>query len=299
MDCEAVIEVPEPRSVCEVRLDDSTVTVVRQHGNPEGPRLVLSHGNGLAIDLYYPFWSGLAEEFELLIWDLRNHGWNATGRRDDHNIPTLVHDHDLILEAVARRYGNKPTTGVFHSVSALISLMSSTDLLSARVLFDPPLCKPGGGEAEFDKAVERTADMIRRRGDRFRSEAEFADLLRYLSGFTRVVPGVRLLMAQTTLRRCAEGAHYELRCPREYEAQIVEYVRSYAPLMDLGAVAAPTKVIGADPTLPYAYMPTFDLSQILDIDYDFLPEASHLLQLEKPADCAALLRGFLDSEGLR
>ena len=60
MTSETVWEVPEPLSVCEVHLDDRTITTVRRHGNPAGPRLVLSHGNGLAIDLYYPFWSLLA-----------------------------------------------------------------------------------------------------------------------------------------------------------------------------------------------------------------------------------------------
>ena len=64
----AVWEIPEPVSECEIRLDDHSVTMVRQHGNPAGPRLVLSHGNGLAIDLYLPFWSLLADDFELMAW---------------------------------------------------------------------------------------------------------------------------------------------------------------------------------------------------------------------------------------
>ena len=35
---------------------DGGVVTLRRHGNPNGPRLVLSHGNGLAVGLYYPFW---------------------------------------------------------------------------------------------------------------------------------------------------------------------------------------------------------------------------------------------------
>ena len=299
MDSEAVIKVPEPRSACEVRLDDGTVTVVRQHGNPEGPRLVLSHGNGLAIDLYYPFWSRLADEFELLVYDLRNHGRNAVGPLAGHGIPALVRDHDAVLEAIGRRYGAKPATGVFHSISALITLMSPTRLLAARVLFDPPLFRPGRDAAEFDAAARRAAALTRRRADRFGSEEEFADLLRYLPGFVGVAPGVRLLMARTTLRRSAGGPGHELRCPREHEARIMEQVRSHVPRVDPGTVPRRTRVIGADPALPWTFMPSFDLSGIRGLDYDFLPGASHLLQLESPAECAALLRGFLESEGLR
>ena len=72
-------QVPEPLSTHDVRVDDDTVITLRRHGNPAGPRLVLSHGNGLAIDLYNPFWSLLADDFDLIVHDLRNHGWNPLG----------------------------------------------------------------------------------------------------------------------------------------------------------------------------------------------------------------------------
>lgn len=117
MNSESVWSVPEPLSVCEVGIGDGTTTVVRRHGNPDaGLRLVLCHGNGLAIDLYYPFWSLLADDFDLMVYDLRNHGWNRVGLRREHNIPTLIHDHDLILETIDRHYGSKPTVGIYHSL---------------------------------------------------------------------------------------------------------------------------------------------------------------------------------------
>ena len=68
---ETLWEIPEPISTHEVRMDDGAVITLRRHGNPVGPRLVLSHGNGLAIDLYYPFWSLLTGEFDLIVYDLR------------------------------------------------------------------------------------------------------------------------------------------------------------------------------------------------------------------------------------
>lgn len=86
---EPVWEIPEPHSIREVWIDDDTFSVLRRHGNPDGPRLVLSHGNGLAIDLYYPFWTLLIDEFDLFVFDLRNHGWNRVGDLQKHSIPTL------------------------------------------------------------------------------------------------------------------------------------------------------------------------------------------------------------------
>ena len=289
--------IPEPLATFDVRLDDSTVTTVRRHGNPSGPRLVLTHGNGLAVDLYYPFWSLLAEDFDLMVYDLRNHGWNEVGVQRDHNIPTLIFDHDILLDAIVREFGEKTTVGVFHSLSTLVALLSFNNAYSALILFDPPLCKPAASELEFIEAAERTAAMTRRRTERFKSEEQYAEVLAIVPGFANVVPGVRDLMARTTLRESADG--YELRCPREYEAQIAEYVRSFSPLLDLSTLTCPTKVIGADPTLPYAYLPTFDLSHASAVDYDFVPQASHFLQLEQPAHCASMAREYLASRDIR
>ena len=151
---EVVWALPEPVSVHEVQVDAGTRVFLRRHGNPDGPRLVLSHGNGLAIDLYYPFWSLLAGDFDLVVYDLRSHGWNDVSALERHNVPTLVSDHDSILDAVDRHYGEKPQVGVFHSVAALVSLLSPIrgGRYSALVLFDPPLCKPGRSHREFEAA---------------------------------------------------------------------------------------------------------------------------------------------------
>ena len=291
---EAVWEMPEPLSVCDVRLDNHTVTTLRRHGNASGPRLVLSHANGLAIDLYYPFWSLLADKCELIVYDLRNHGWNSVGAARDHNIPTLLHDHDIILERIDRVYGNEPTVGIFHSLSAIVPLLSFTEPYSALVLFDPPLSKPGASQVQLIAAAEQAAKRIRLRGQRFKTREEFADLLRYSPAFARVPPGVRRLMARTTLRPAAGGEEYELRCPREYEAQLMEYARSFFPLVDLKLLSCPAKIVGADPTLPYSYLPSLDFSDMVEVDYDFIPEATHLLQLERPEECAAAVFEFLN-----
>ena len=288
-------EVPEPLSVREVRVDENTHVVLRRHGNPSGPRLVLSHGNGLAIDLYYPFWSLLTDDFDLIVYDLRNHGWNAISPLEDHNVPTLVRDHDRILEAIDRHFGTKPKAAVFHSVSALTALLSPAkgSGFSALVLFDPPLCRPGTSYEEFDAAAMRTAAMTRRRTELFQSTDQFADLLSFVPTFYRSVPGTFDLAARTTLQKRKQGDGYELRCPREYEAQIVDYASAFAVLVDFDEFQCPIKVVGADPTLPYSYLPTFDLSHVLTVDYDFLPETTHFLQLEQPQACVELVREFL------
>ena len=294
----SVWEVPEPLSTLEVPVDGATNITLRRHGNPAGPRLVLSHGNGLAIDFYYPFWSLLTEEFDLIVYDLRNHGWNTVGPINNHNVAVLSRDQDRVLAAIDSHYGKKAQAGVFHSVAALATLISPSNgsKFSALVLFDPPLCKPGASYEEFDAAATRTASVARRRTEQFKTREVFAELLQFSPTFKHAVPGVFDLLAETTLRERGDEQGYELRCPREYEARIIEYASAFAVSVDFGKLLCPTKVIGADPTLPYSYLPTLDLSDILEVDYDFLPDTTHFLQLEKPEECVATMRDFLNQQ---
>ena len=289
-------EIPEPLSTYDLRVDDDTVITLRRHGNPTGPRLVLNHGNGLAVDLYYPFWSLLTDDFDLIVHDLRNHGWNPLGPLARHTLPALVQDHDKVLRAIDQVYGEKPKVGVYHSISALAALLSpgKGGDLAGRVLFDPPVCKPGRGLQQFEEATTRLAKLTRHRTPRFRSREELASVLPLLPHFQHVVPGVPELFARTTLREGADGHGYELRCPREYEAQIIQYAGAFAVLVDFGSLASPTKVIGADPTLPYSYLPTLDPSEVFAVGYDFLPDATHFLLLEQPEECVRVMREFLE-----
>ena len=290
-------EIPKPHDVRTARMDDGTNIVIRRHGNPGGPRLVLCHGNGLAADLYYPFWSLLTGECDLFVYDLRNHGWNEVTAIGNHNVPSLVRDHDLIMEAIDRYFGDKPKVGAFHSVSALISLLSPTrgSAFAGRILYDAPLCRPGQTSVQMEAATARNAASARRRKERFATREEFSHRLQSVPAFSRVVPGVLDLMARTTLRKGPGHHHYELRCPREYEARLAEYGEVYSGMVDLGKLASPTKVLGADPSIPFSYLPSLDLSDMVTVDYDFIPDSTHLLQLEQPEACAEAVRGFLET----
>ena len=292
---DTVWEIPKPLAILEVPVDDGTIIILRRHGNPSGPRLVLCHGSGLAVDLYYPFWSLLTADFDLMIYDLRSHGWNDLGTLEDHHIPAFVRDHDRILEAIESRYGIKPTVGVFHSISAVASLLSPTkgSKYSALILFDPPLCRAGSSYEERSMSARRTADMLRRRQYRFKSRDELEELHRFLPVFRRAVPGVLELVARTTLRESKNGEGYELRCPPEYEAKIFNSAPDFALSVDLLTLQCPAKIVGSDPVLSLSHLPRFDFSEIANVSYDFLPETTHFLQLEKPKECVVAMRDFL------
>ena len=108
-------EIPEPLATAEVAITGGAISILRRHGNPDGPRLVLCHSNGLATDLYYPFWSLLADRFDIVLYDLRNHGWNPLSDIRMHNIATFVSDNESIFQGIDQHFGEKPKIGVFHS----------------------------------------------------------------------------------------------------------------------------------------------------------------------------------------
>ena len=76
-----IFRVPEPSESFDAEMADGAIVRVRRHGNPDGPRLVMAHGNGFAIDAYYPFWRLLTERYDLAIYDQRNHGRKPAARR--------------------------------------------------------------------------------------------------------------------------------------------------------------------------------------------------------------------------
>ena len=217
--------IPQPLAVCEVRMPDGAVIFLRQHGNPLGPRLVLSHCNGFSADTYYPYWSLLTDRFDLILYDFRNHGWNPVGPRSAHNIETFVQDNRVIAKAMARHFGKKPMIGVFHSMSAVTAILqlAESDEFAALVVFDPSTCPHGRESQDFKKMARVMASKARQRQDRFDSPYELREQLLRARVYERPQPGVADLIARTTLRRVADGpAAYTLCCPREYEANIYD-----------------------------------------------------------------------------
>ena len=104
-------ELPRPSATVEARLDGGIPAPVRRYGNPEGFRLLMSHGNGLAIDLYYPFWSLFLDDFDVIVFDLRNHGANPLGDLAQHTVPNLCRDLEVIGQTVDRALGVRPVPG--------------------------------------------------------------------------------------------------------------------------------------------------------------------------------------------
>ena len=109
-------EIPIPSMTFDIVLDDGARIRMRRHGNPDGVRLLLTHGNGFAADAYYPYWQHLLPNFDLLVFDFRNHGQNVPVEPSNHNYVQFSQDLERVVLSRALKwhldrrilcYGNK------------------------------------------------------------------------------------------------------------------------------------------------------------------------------------------------
>ena len=138
--------VPTPHLAFDVPLADGAAIRVRQHGNRAARvRLFLSHGNGFAADGYLPFWSRLLDDFELLVFDFRNHGHNAPSDPAHHTYAQMARDLERVHQDATARLGRKTHVGAFHSMSGRAAMKHAIEIgwrWDALVLFDPPNMPP-------------------------------------------------------------------------------------------------------------------------------------------------------------
>ncbi len=188
---------------------------------------MLCHGNGLAIDAYLPFWNLLRDRYDLILFDVRNHGENPLHGGAGHDMAHFVVDLEKMLSEVEREFGDKPIAGVFHSLSGLIAIRHALEhphRWRALVLFDPPIYPRDGhplrDAQQGDK--DQLAVRARKRTERYPTPHDFAQQLASRPVFSRWRPEAYELMARATLRDDPASGEWILACPRELEARVFE-----------------------------------------------------------------------------
>jgi pimeloyl-ACP methyl ester carboxylesterase len=299
--------VPVPSETFDIDLEDGAKIRMRRHGNPAGVRLMVTHGNGFAADAYLPFWQLFMANYDLLVFDFRNHGSNVPVEPPNHTYGQLARDLERVIAGVNARLGPKTTVGIFHSMSGRTAMKHAIEIgwhWDALVLFDPPNVPPVdhpryGAMEVFEKRLTEWA-LARRRS--FASVDELTDEYLQSRATRNWVPGAHALMARAVLRQSPDGNGYALTCAPENEAAIYAEALSLNLWPHAAEFGGPVKLIGADPEMKGG-PPTGSTNQALGMeggyDYDFVPGTGHLLQIEKPAECAELVEDFLVKCGIR
>lgn len=298
--------VPEPAQALDVVMADRAVIRLRRYGNLDAPvRLVLSHGNGLAIDGYYPFWARLCNRHELVVFDFRNHGRNPPHGPQGHDWPTFLKDLEQVWQAMQEWLGRKVTVGVFHSLSAITALEHALRgrRWDALVVYDPPIFPRAGHPLQSAQRANMAelAARSRARRERYRNPEELARLLAGRAEFRRWGRQAYQLMARATLRPSDNGAGWMLACPRELEAQIFESNVDPTLWPRLASISVPLRIVGSDPQCKESHPAASICRAVCDelgIDYTMIPDTTHFLQVERPSECVAALESFLEKHRL-
>src|SRR5262249_52682441 len=155
--------------------------------------------------------------------------------------------------------------------------------------------------AAMEAFEQRLIEFARNRRRKFPAVEDLVREYRQSRATQRWVDGTHELMARSVLRESPDGDGFALVCAPENEAAIY----GQAMTLNLWPMAkefgGPVKLIGADPDAKGAPA-TAAANRALGIeggyDYDFVEGTGHLLQIERPDECARLTREFLAKHGL-
>jgi pimeloyl-ACP methyl ester carboxylesterase len=299
-------ELPAPSDVFEVALEDGAKLRMRRHGDPKGIRVMLSHGNGFAADAYFPYWRHFLDEYDLIVFDFRNHGQNIPVEPSNHTYPQLARDLERAIQDVGSRYGQKQTIGIFHSMSARTAMKHAIEVAwrwDALLLFDPPDVPPVGHPqyASMEVFENRLTDFANKRRRKFASIDELTQEYLQSRATRNWVPGEHELMARSVLRKNPAGEGYVLVCAPENEASIYQQAMTLNLWPTAKEFGGPVKLIGADPTAkgtPASAVANQALGIEGGYDYSYVEGTGHLLQIERPEECFRITREFLAKHGL-
>jgi pimeloyl-ACP methyl ester carboxylesterase len=267
---------------------------------------MLSHGNGFAIDGYSNFWSRFLSDFDVVVFDMRSHGRNPRAEPPNHDYAHMVPDLDAVCRAVTDEFGEKPTAGLFHSMSAqaaMLQALAGRGEFATLILFDPPNVPPPGHpvRGKMEDYEHKLARWARQRRTHFDDPSELAQEYASTRSGQRWAAGAAEQMARAVLQPDPAGP-WRLACPTELEASMYLQVIPLGLWPKRSDFAMPVKLIGADPDKPFPAATALSnraLAAEGGFDYVAIPDTTHLLQLEEPAACAEAALKFLSLVGFR
>ena len=302
------LEISAPRETLELVMGDGATIRVRFHGKSDGPRIFLGNGNGFAADGYYPFWKLFLENFELVIFDFRNHGQNPTAISGlpAHNYAQMTLDLDRVFRAVNSRFGVKTNIGIFHSMSGRTAMKHACELgfkWDALILFDPPNVPPKGHPEyeRMDLFEQRLFNWAMERPNRFKDPDELAQHYKDTRAHSTWVEGAHELMARSVLRQDEEVGDWTLSCPRDFEASIYIQAMTLNLWPTATEIGGPVKLFGCDPEAKGAPGPAFankSLAEDGGYVYQTVAGTGHLMQIQKPEECRDGVLEFLEEKGI-
>jgi pimeloyl-ACP methyl ester carboxylesterase len=264
------------------------------------------HGNGFCAGTYAPFLRQLADDLHIVASDVRGHGGSAEFRFDAPIRHWEIFARDL--GAVVERTLDPPVIGMGHSLGAVTTLIAAAaapHLFSALVLIDPVLLplrllwglrllRLFGMQGRVPRAI-----LARRRRRVFKGKAEALRL--FLAGrgiFKRWSPEFVEAYLECGLLEKDERTAV-LKCDPEIEAQIFESVP-----VDIwnyfGKITCPVLALRGELSDVFLPAAAERLKKCFPgVEVAVISGTGHFPPMEKPLECAELIRDFLCRRSLR
>ena len=247
--------VPPPSARADLTMKDGAVIRLRRYGKPGATRIVLGHGNGLAINAYAPFWLPLAETYDLVAFDMRNHGENPLHTQEGHVWENFFSDIEEVFQGIRAHFGPARTVAAMHSLSSMATLehaWRNRGRWDAVCVFDPPMSPPAGHPLMATQAAdsEKLSSRAARRQAIFDTPDDLAAQYRR-PAFGHWQPEQADLLARHTSRRMPDG-RWTLCCPPAFEAYRVRQQEGSDAVQSHGEIGVPLRIIAGDPASPYA-----------------------------------------------
>lgn len=240
-------------NIIRIELAFDGESLVRHYVNPDRPRLLFCHGTGLASDCFRPFWERFSANYDLVVMDLRGHGWNVAGNAAISS-ELLVADLCVVVREIRERLDAAPMFGVFHSISGVVALRAAIDGadLDGLLLFEPPLA-PAERGAGFVKVSDEVANSTIRRRALFSSPVEFAERLAVSPIMQGISGSIIKQFAEALLVPREDG--WVLRCSPSVEAELYRNNHDLALWRDAARLNVPVLIqsgAGPHPTDNYS-----------------------------------------------
>ena len=297
--------IPKPTDTFTVKMEDGAEIIVRHHAKPGKTRLYVTHGNGFAVNGYRVFWEPLLADYDVVLFDTRNHGMNTPTGADGHTYQQLSRDLSTMHAEVTAKLGAAPSVGLFHSMTSRAGMKNAVEIGSpydAVVFYDPPSVPPPGHPVfEAMRTFElKLVAWATERQETYNAPDELEAEYAAARASSKWLPEARADMARAVLREAGGG--YTLSCQRELEASVYLAALTLNLWPTAAQVKVPSLLVGADPQ-GRGGPPTGPANAALAKEGGFryvgLDGAGHLLQIERPEECRQALFDFLDEVGLR
>jgi len=304
MNVHQTFTVPPPSARADLTMKDGAVIRLRRYGKPGATRIVLGHGNGLAINAYAPFWLPLAERFDLVVFDMRNHGETPLHTQEGHVWENFFSDIEEVFQGIRAQFGEARTVAAMHSLSSIATLehaWRNRGRWDAVCVFDPPMAPPAGHplSALQGPDSQKLSTRAARRQSVFDSPDQLAAQYRR-PAFSHWRPEQADLLAQHTLRRMDDG-RWTLCCPPAFESFVFGSKKDPTLFHRMQEIGVPLRVIAGDPDSPYASPAAGVAKAARDecgVDVVMIPGTTHFLQFEEPQACRERLVEFIEMHGL-